>query len=197
MPTLSPLPHPPVFLVSETGTLDRFIFSVSSTTLPGIAGGKRVIVSLLAGGGWRCKSCASRLKCHHADLCKKYAIDAGILDDDGVLVPDLVSDLPIDDPSPVPSSVKQPVSFLPVPPPRWCRLPSDSLDYPSPPSYDSLPLHLPLDLLSQCSCGLLKPPGITMGVQRQYTIFGLCTAVGSIIEVANCPSCSLMTPVWT
>ena len=49
MPTLSPLPHPPVFLVSETGTLDQFIFSVSSATLPGIAGGKRIIVSLLAG----------------------------------------------------------------------------------------------------------------------------------------------------
>jgi hypothetical protein len=190
MPVLSPLPHPPVFLVSETGTLDRFIFSVSSTTQSGIAGGKRVILSLLAGGSWRCKSCVGRPKCHHVDLCRKYAIDAGILDDDGTLVSDLVSDLPIDDPSPVPSSVKQPVSFLPIPPPRWCRLPSDSLDYPSPPCYDSLPAYFPLDFLSRCSCGLLKPPGITTGVWRQYTIFGLRSAVRSTIEVADCLSCS-------
>jgi len=170
--------------------LDRFIFSVSSTSQSGVAGGKRVVVSLLANGGWRCKSCVSRPKCHHVDLSRTYAIDAGILDDDGALVPDLVSDIPIDDPSPVPSSVKQPVSFIPVPPPRWCRLPSDTLDYPSPPRYDCLPPYLPLDPLSRCSCGLLKPPSITTGTRRQYTIFGLRGAVGSVIEVANCPSCS-------
>lgn len=191
MPTLSLFPHPPVFLVSETETPDRFIFSVSSTTQLGIAGGKRVILSLLASGGWHCKSCIGRPKCHHVNLCRKYAIDAGILDDDGALVPDLVSDSPsIDNPSPVPSSVKQPVSFLPIPPPRWCRLPSDSLEYPSPPRYDSLPSFLPLDPLSRCSCGLLKPCGITTGVRRRYTIFGLRSAAQSTIEVADCSSCS-------
>lgn len=149
-----------------------------------------MIVSLLASGGWRCKRCVGQPKCHHVNLCRRYAIQAGILDDDGALAPDLVSDIPVVDPSPVPSSVKQPVSFLPVPPPRWCRLPSDTLDYPSPPCYESLPPFLPLDPLSRCSCGLLKPPGITMGAQRQYTIFGLRTAVRSTIEVANCSSCS-------
>ena len=126
---LSALPHPLVSLVSETGMLDRFTFPVSSTSQSGIAGGKRIVVSLLANGGWRCKSCASRPKCHHVDLSRAYAIDTGILDDDGALVPDLVSDIPVNDPSPVPSSVKQPVSFIPVLPPRWCRLPSDTLDY--------------------------------------------------------------------
>ena len=190
MPTLSPLPHPSVFLVSETATVDRFVFSVTSTTQPGTIGGKRIIVSLLAGGGWRCRPCTSRPKCYHVGLCKKYATEAGILDDDGTLAPDLVLDAPVSDPSPVPSSVKQPVSFLPVPPPRWCRLSSDALDYPSPPRYDSLPSHLPLDLLSRCSCGQLKPPEITIGIQQQYTIFGLRTAVKSVIEVAKCSSCS-------
>jgi len=190
MPALSPLPHPTVFLISETAMFDRFIFSVSSTTQSGVAGGKRVMVSLLASGGWRCKSCVGRPKCHHVDLCRKYAISASILDDDGALVPDLVSDIPVNDPSSVPSYVKQPVSFLPVPPPRWCRLPSDTLDYPSPPRYDSLPSSLPLDPLSRCSCGLLKPLEMTMDARRQYTIFGLRTAVESTIEVANCPSCS-------
>ena len=190
LPTLSPLPHPPVFLVSETATFDRFVFSVTATTQSGTASGKRVIVSLLAGGGWRCKPCIGRPKCHHVDLCRKYAIEAGILDDNGTLVPDLVLDVSAENPSPVPSSMKQAVSFLPIPPPRWCRLPSDMLDYPSPPRYDSLPSDLPLDSLSQCSCGSLKPLEITTGTRRKYTIFGLRATVTSTIEVANCSSCS-------
>ena len=190
LPTLSPLPHPPVFLISETATFSRFVFSASATTQSGTTGGKRLTVSLLSSGSWRCKPCVTRPKCHHVDICRKYAIEAGILDNDGTLVPDLVSDTPIDNPSPVPSSVKQLVSFVPVPPPRWCRLPSDTLDYPSPPRYDSLPSDLPLDLLLRCSCGSLKLPATTSGTRQQYTIFGLRMAVKSIIEVANCSSCS-------
>jgi hypothetical protein len=155
----SSAPHPPAFLVTHSTTLGSFVFSVCSTRGVGLQGGKRTIVSLSKTGRWSCRSCPSRGQCHHEAFAVEYASRAGITNEKGVLNPDLATEAPdteSDGSSPVPP-VKSPILYLPVPPPRWCRLSTDTLDYPSPPSCDSPPSLLPLDPCSRCCCGNVKP----------------------------------------
>ena len=68
-----------------------------------------------------------------------------------------------------------PLSSLPShtfksPPPQWCCLPSNILEYP-PPSL-SPPSPLLLDSGSQCSCGNIKPKEIETTIQL-FVVFGL------------------------
>jgi len=117
MEPFSPSPHPSAFLVTNSATLDNFIFSVCNTRGAGLQGGKRTIVLLSRSGRSRCRSCPSRGWCHHEVLAVNYASRAGITDEKGVLDPDLAIEIPpeLDESSPVPS-VKSPTSYLPVPP---------------------------------------------------------------------------------
>jgi len=181
-------PHPPAFLITHSPTLGSFVFSVCSTRGAGLQGGKRTIVSLSRDGQWSCRSCPSRGRCHHEVFAVEYASRAGITDEEGVLDPDLAADTPDVEStrsSPVPF-VKSPISYLPIPPPRWCHLTTDVLGYPSPPSRIS-PL-LPLDSHSRCCCGNVKPESIDTTTQP-FVVFGARTAMSCEIEVAACTAC--------
>lgn len=169
----SSTPHPPAFLVSHSAPLGDFVFSVCSTRGVGLQGGKRTIVLLSGGGRWSCRSCPSRGRCHHEVFAVDYASRAGITDEKGALDPDLTAEAPsaeLDEPCPIPS-VKSPISYLPVPPPRWCRLSTDILDYPSP-LLISPPLLLPLNSHSRCCCGNVKPESVDTATQS-FIIFGV------------------------
>jgi len=182
-------PHPSAFLITHSSTLGSFVFSVCSTRGTGLQGGKRTIVLLSRDGQWNCRSCPSRGRCHHEMFAVEYASRAGITDEQGELNPDLAVHIPDIGPhksSPVPF-VKSPISYLPVPPPRWCHLSTDVLNYP-PPSSLSSPLLLPLDPRSQCCCGSVKPEGINT-ITQPFVIFGVRTATSCEIEVANCTVC--------
>lgn len=184
----SSVPHPPAFLITHSSSLGSFIFSVCSTRGAGLQGGKRTIVLLSGDGQWSCRSCPSRGQCHHETFALKYASRAGITDETGSLDPDLTTDLPnikLDESSPVPI-VKSPISYLPIPPPRWCRLETDELS--SLPPCSSLPSLLPLDPQSRCCCGSVKPEGVDATTQ-QFVVFGLRAVVTCEIEVASCGVC--------
>lgn len=189
MEPFSSTPHPPAFLVTHSSTLGNFIFSVCSTRGASLQGGKRTIVSLSRGGQWSCRSCPGRGRCHHETFAVEYASRAGITDEQGELNADLVTHAPDvgpDKSSPVPF-VKSPVSHLPIPPPRWCRLSTDVLNYPSSSSLLP-PLLLPLDAQSQCCCGSVKPESIDTTTQS-FVVFGVRTATSCEIEVAGCVVC--------
>ena len=107
-----------------------------------------------------------------------------------MLDPDLATNVPnvgLDRSSPVPI-VKSPVSYLPIPPPRWCHLPADASSYPSPFSHISPPSLLPLDSQSRCCCGSVKLKSVDSTTQP-FVIFGVRTAVRHEIEVAACNVC--------
>ena len=180
--------HPPAFLVTHSPMLNSFIFSVCGTT--GLQGGKRTIVLLSRDGRWSCRSCPSKGRCHHEGFAVEYASRAGITDEQGGLDPDLAAEVPdigLDKSSPVPF-VKCPISYLPIPPPRWCRLPTDTIDYPSLSSPLSSPSLLPLDPQSRCCCGSMKPESINTTTQ-QFIVFGVRLATSCEIEVAKCGVC--------
>lgn len=186
--SFSPTPHPPAFLVSHSPPHGNFVFSVCSTRGVGLRGGKRTIVLLSGNGQWSCRSCPSRGRCHHENFAVHYASCAGITDEKGALDADLTAEVLNNEPdgSPPIPSVKSPISYLPVPPPRWCRLSTDVLDYPSPCAPP--PLLLPLDSHSRCCCGSVNPGSVDSTTQS-FTIFGIRTAASVEIEVAACLVC--------
>jgi len=107
-----------------------------------------------------------------------------------MLDPNLVTDtldIGSDRPSPIPV-VKSPISYLPIPPPRWCCLSTDVLDYPPPPSSVSPPSPLPLCSQSRCCCGSVKPERVDTTTQP-FVVFGVRTAIRHEIEVAACTVC--------
>ena len=186
----SSTPHPSAFLVTRSPTLGHFIFSVRSTRGVGLQGGKRTVVSLSKNGRWACRSCPSKGRCHHETFAVEYALCAGITDKKGGLDPDLTPETPeveLAESSPVPL-VKASISYLPVPPPRWCRLSTDTLNYPSLLSCGSPPSSLPLDPQSRCCCGSMKPEKVDT-ITQPFVVFGSRTAIGYEIQVANCTVC--------
>ena len=104
--------------------------------------------------------------------------------------PDLSAGAPDVEPevsSPVPF-VKSPISHLQIPPPRWCRISTDTLGYPPPPLHGSPPSLLPLDSTSRCCCGSVKPNNVET-TSQPFTVFGARTVTSCEIEVANCTVC--------
>ena len=186
----SSTPHPSAFLVTHSSTLGTFIFLVCSTRGASLQGGKWTVVLLSRNSRWGCRSCLGRGKCHHVVFAVDYALCAGITDKKGALSPDLAPEAPdvkLEKLSSVPS-VKSPISYLPIPPPRWCRLSTDVLDYPSPPQYVSLPSLLSLGPQSCCCCGTVKSERVDT-ITQPFMIFGIRMAMSCKIEVATCEVC--------
>lgn len=189
--------YPQAFLLAETPLRERFVFTVRGSSQQGTTGGKRVLVYLLRDGSWRCRSCAARDKCHHKQFAEEYAQAAEIVDTNGGLSTgndswdDTTQEIANESESvsTVPAAVKQPVSYIPVPVPLWCRLPSDALDYQDEPP--EIPPHLiHFGNNARCCCGATPP---TEGANSHYwvpfTVFGLRKAYRCQIEVLDCLDC--------
>lgn len=185
--------HPLAYLVATMFSKERFIFSVSSTSTAVPGGGKRTLVFLLHNATWRCQSCGLSGQCHHVGYARSYALNAEIIHESGEFIdPELC--LHVVDPiivSPVPSVVRHPVSHRPVPVPRWCRVPSDTLEYDPIPNPDVPPGLIELDDTARCSCGKFMPAhsnDTDISVQK-FTVFGLRKATDILIQVVRCAHC--------
>jgi hypothetical protein len=90
-----------------------------------------------------------------------------------------------------PKAIKrQCVSHLPIPPPMWAQLPSDTVVNKS---LEKLPdiFPFPSDGTARCSCGnsnyIIGGYGINVG---RYTVYGSTTAMELAVETVYCSACS-------
>lgn len=84
------------------------------------------------------------------------------------------------------------VSHLPIPPPEWCRISSDSNDIPrvSFQAGRNLPSRFPLDDNSRCSCGeKIQTASAIEKTEGILTIYTSYTAIQAIVETSYCPLC--------
>ncbi|KAF9236952.1 hypothetical protein BU15DRAFT_32130, partial [Melanogaster broomeanus] len=83
------------------------------------------------------------------------------------------------------------ISYLPIPPPRWCLLPYEPSRHSPRMSCDLS--HFLLDETSRCSCGLTFPEACTLTTQTYVTkeavMFGLTTRTSVTINLLACPVC--------
>jgi len=83
--------------------------------------------------------------------------------------------------------IRRCVSHLPIPPPAWCRLPTDAMASKKPPQ--SFPDVFPLDNSSRCSCGNTDYAGNPVTI-NPYVIYTPSTALQLAIETIYCCECS-------
>lgn len=186
---------PSAVLVHATPFNDKYIFSCVSL-VGRHESGKRVIVSMWRDGQWHCESCGYSEACKYKLHAITFAADAGLssyssaddfLDDDensllkkaAVYNEGLVG--------------QQSISHLPIPPPKWCMLPHESL-LQSTVSCTTIDLdHFPLNDTSRCACGLSLLGATAITVQASVTmeafIFGLTQQRSVLVELLPCPVC--------
>lgn len=184
--------NPSAFLVTKTMDSESFVFSVTATSRTVDGGGKRTFVSLLQNGNWRCRSCGFSGQCHHCGYARAYAINAGIIENDGTFVDVELQLLRVGlaaTSTPVPSVVRHPVSYRPVPVPRWCKISSDTLEYNTIPDPDVPPSVIELDASARCCCGDALPDGKIVVDVQPFTVFGIRRAIEVSIEVSKCICC--------
>ena len=83
--------------------------------------------------------------------------------------------------------IRRCVSHLPIPPPAWCRLPTDTMASQKPPQ-DFPDLFL-LDNSSHCSCGNSDYTGVPV-TTNPYIIYIPSTALRLEIQTVYCSDCS-------
>lgn len=190
---------PVSFLVCHERDTDVLIFSVEK--LSGSArhrSNKRTIVRFFVQTGtWRCSSCtndqcvlflpfANRRTCRHINEARDEASGLGlnvIPDGNGTFGEAAMTALASRH-----IIITNPVSYLPIPPPEWCRLSIDE-DFPCIPFHAGrdLPPILQLDEDSRCSCG---ERGLTEEKLQSVTIlYTSSMAMQPIIETSYCLSC--------
>ncbi|KAF6758359.1 hypothetical protein DFP72DRAFT_807868 [Ephemerocybe angulata] len=162
--------------------------SMSSSELKG-----RAIVSnevSRKGSVWRCSKDPGLVSCFHISKAQEaYPEVSGDLTELDDLVDSSSFSLSVGDLARGPGTT---VSYLPVHPPLWCRLPSDPILYPDPP-----PVRFPpggvfrLERDSTCSCAsgrtAFDPDGvIKVRTSKLYTILGLYMVE---IQTQPCPVC--------
>ena len=193
MVLISHYPTPPAVLVHATPFNDRYIFSCVSST-GHHESGKHVIVSMQQDGWWHCESCHYSEACKHKPHAITFAAESGLSscspivhflnDDENLLMRKaaVCSDGLVG---------QQSISHLPIPPPRWCMLPHESLL--SSTAVSCTVNHFLLDETSRCTCGLslLGATAITTQppVTREAFIFGLTQQRPVTIELLLCPVC--------
>lgn len=187
-----PTLHPLAVLLATTLSHERYVFSVSSTSLAVHGGGKRIVVFLLSDRSWKCSSDGRSQQCHHVGYAKTYALNAGIIDETGAFIDTEL--LPAHSehqvPSSVPSIVRQPISCRPIPVPRWCRIPRDTLEYDTVPNPDAHPDVIELDDTARCCCGdRLHNRAELPSSLEPFTIFGLRKAAKVLIRLSKCQQC--------
>lgn len=80
------------------------------------------------------------------------------------------------------------ISHLPIPPPEWCRLPSDELPSIIFSGGQNLPSHFELDDNSRCSCG--ENNSSEAFTVSKLTIYTSVAAIDKTIETRYCSSCA-------
>ncbi|KIJ24234.1 hypothetical protein M422DRAFT_275025 [Sphaerobolus stellatus SS14] len=190
--------YPPAYLVSQHNGKEHYISSVRGSSGEGQTGGKQVMIFLMRDSTWRCTSCTSKGHSHHKQPAQEYAQGARITDGDNINL-----DSPTE-PSPDqeeagqdvlvdPVQAERPISYLPIPVPKWARLPTDLVEYLIHP-LDTPALHYSLDQMAHCHCGNVIPNGTNAIsvpiVTETFLIFGLHQVYNATIELARCIICN-------
>ncbi|KAI0786688.1 hypothetical protein C8Q75DRAFT_808214 [Abortiporus biennis] len=168
---------PPAIFLHSTPFNDIYVFScVSSSSIGRFESGKRVIHAV------------------------EFAVEAGFVSESLELpsTQDTISNGPSDDEALLASVGSHSdeissVSYKPIPPPRWCSLPSEpSYTAQYQPAWSSTNTHFDLDVTSRCSCGssLLQS---TLSAELHdivnAVIFGLTIQTDVTVSVYPCILC--------
>ena len=188
--------EPAAFLLYSNYKGLLYLFSVS--TASGSArhhSHKRTIVTCDLSARWHCKSCPGSLysslqnyntdfrDCRHIQASKENLESLPGFTETSSLqeATELITR------SRAKSVIRRCVSHLPIPPPAWCRLPTDTIASEKPPQ--SFPDVLLLDSSSHCSCGESDHAGNPVTTNR-YIVYTPSTALQLAIETVYCHACS-------
>ncbi|KAJ7583992.1 hypothetical protein C8J56DRAFT_790501 [Mycena floridula] len=82
------------------------------------------------------------------------------------------------------------ISYLPIMPPLWCRLPSDGILYPERPPLRDPPKIIPLEATARCKCGAQIAPETELEIiERPCTVYTLCDVIATVVQLHKCPVC--------
>jgi len=84
--------------------------------------------------------------------------------------------------------IRRCVSHLPIPPPAWCQLPTDTMANIKPP--EGFPNVFPLDGSSRCACGNTNYEANNPPTTNQYIVYTSTRALQVAIETVYCYDCS-------
>ncbi|KAJ7131776.1 hypothetical protein C8R43DRAFT_1133710 [Mycena crocata] len=138
-------------------------------------------------GTWSCSKDSGKVACPHAAVAKDYLTKL-VGDSEGVTAIDQLNVQAAAD-TPV-GSTRSPtaVSHLPIMPPVWAFLDTDTVLYPRT-SADLPPPLIPLGDNARCRCGATVNPARPT-TQFECTVYTLTRAVAATIEVQICHECS-------
>ncbi|RDB22287.1 hypothetical protein Hypma_010629 [Hypsizygus marmoreus] len=203
-PILAPAPTPPAIFLCTTPFRNTHIFSCISS-VGRYESSKRVIVSLQRDGRWHCQSCRFSESCKHKGHAVAFALQAGFVSDSSESsqgVPamnessaDLENALLMHAGGRNDGAGKRGcISHLPILPPRWCSLPSETA-YTAPRPI-CVATEFPLDNTARCCCGTsidifpdLDRFSCLLPTRQTAILFSLTYRLDVTIEVIPCPIC--------
>src|SRR5271169_660072 len=87
--------------------------------------------------------------------------------------------------------VRRCVSHLPIQPPAWCRLPSDTVTHGGSVNLlQNLPEVFPLDINSRCSCGYSSNYDENLKMVNKFVVYTPTTALTYSVETVYCHACT-------
>ncbi|KAK7015569.1 hypothetical protein VNI00_019063 [Paramarasmius palmivorus] len=198
---IAPTPTPRAVLLHVTPFQIKYIFSCISST-GRYESGKRTIVALCQDGRWHCQSCRFADTCKHRRHAEAYAVDAKLIQ------PELASSqndinasgverVAEDEQAVQEDSVRRNgVSYITIPPPRWCALPHEAA-YTAPKPMLPNSLFFPFSATSsRCSCGCTfgdqQPLWVAHNIVpiiQPATLFDKDRCVQASVQVIACPDC--------
>ena len=158
---------------------------------------KRTIVTCDLSGRWHCKSCPGSLyihpcktpnpdfrDCRHIQASKENLKSLPGFTQTSSL-PEAAEHFTRSHGQPV---IRRCVSHLPIPPPAWCRLPTDAMASQKPPQ--NFPDVFLLDNSPRCSCGNSTYNSGAPVTTNPYVIYTPSTALQVAIQTVYCSECS-------
>ncbi|KAF8833731.1 hypothetical protein BDN67DRAFT_976448 [Paxillus ammoniavirescens] len=201
MMAVVPFPLPPAVLLHMTPFADKYIFSCTSS-VGRHESGKRTIVSLRRDGRWHCQSCRYSDSCKHRPHAVAFIAASGL---EHQVVSGSAGALEEYEAADTENALlmhaatrsdelgrTRSVSYLAIPPPRWCSLPYES-SYDAPSLAPTTTTFL-LDDTARCVCSfayrdVAHHPLYQSATIKLTTIYGLTNTTAACIELLPCPIC--------
>jgi CxC4 like cysteine cluster associated with KDZ transposases len=176
------------------------LYLFSAATASGLArhhSHKRTIVTCDLDGNWRCKSCSRALyshymetilmfrNCHHIDASKENLKSLPGFSDGSLSIPEAADVITRSRKAAI---IRRCVSHLPIPPPAWCRLLTDTIPITKP--LQSFPDIFLLDDSSRCACGNANYKAENPAMTSLYIVYTSTTALQLAIATVYCYECS-------
>ncbi|KIJ11559.1 hypothetical protein PAXINDRAFT_157266 [Paxillus involutus ATCC 200175] len=201
MMAVVPFLLPPAVLLHTTPFTDKYIFSCTSS-VGHHESGKRTIVSLRHDGRWHCQLCRYSDSCKHRPHAVAFIAASGL---EHQVLSGTAGALEEYEAADTENTLlmhaatrsdelgrTHSVSYLAIPPPRWCSLPYES-SYDAPSLAPTTTTFL-LDDTAQCVCSfayrdVVHHPLYRSAAIKPTTIYGLTKTTAACIELLLCPIC--------